>query len=93
MVDFYDRVSQPVLTDIEIELEGIAASDLFPENIPDMFQGSSLILLVCECVGVLVRFLTDQRTNGPTDQRESYDSQFPLLTYQKNPICFINYER
>jgi Ca-activated chloride channel family protein len=44
MVDFYDRVSQPVLTDIEIEFEGITVSDLFPQNIPDMFQGSSLML-------------------------------------------------
>jgi Ca-activated chloride channel family protein len=44
MVGFYDHVSQPVLTDIEVEFDGLAASDLFPQNIPDMFRGSSLML-------------------------------------------------
>jgi Ca-activated chloride channel family protein len=42
--DFYKRIAHPVLTDIEIDLEGIAVTDTYPQQLPDMFQGSSLLL-------------------------------------------------
>jgi Ca-activated chloride channel family protein len=42
--DFYQRIAHPVLTDIEVDFEGVALTDVYPQSIPDMFQGSSLLL-------------------------------------------------
>jgi Ca-activated chloride channel family protein len=44
LTSFYDRIAYPVLTDIHLEFEGLAVSDLYPQTIPDLFQGSSLLL-------------------------------------------------
>jgi Ca-activated chloride channel family protein len=42
--DFYGRIANPVLTDLEISFEGLEVSHLYPQQLPDMFQGSSLLL-------------------------------------------------
>jgi len=44
LTGFYQRIAHPVLTDVEIEFEGLAADDLYPQTLPDMFRGSSLLL-------------------------------------------------
>ncbi len=44
LTGFYERIAHPVLTDVEIEFEGMEASDLYPQQLPDMYQGSSLLL-------------------------------------------------
>jgi len=42
--DFYGKIANPVLTDLEIDFDGVAVADLYPRALPDMFQGSSLLL-------------------------------------------------
>lgn len=44
LTGFYQRIAHPVLTDVEVEFEGLEASHLYPQHMPDMFQGSSLLL-------------------------------------------------
>ena len=44
LTEFYGKIAHPLLTDLEIEFEGLEASDLYPEALPDLFQGSSLLL-------------------------------------------------
>lgn len=44
LTGFYNRIARPVLTDVEVEFEGLQASDLYPETLPDLFHGSSLLL-------------------------------------------------
>jgi Ca-activated chloride channel family protein len=44
LTGFYERIAHPVLTDLKIEFVGLEASDLYPQHMPDMFQGSSLLL-------------------------------------------------
>ncbi|MBN1246400.1 MAG: VWA domain-containing protein [Anaerolineae bacterium] len=44
LTDFYRRIARPVLTDVEITFEGIRVADLHPATLPDMFEGSSLLL-------------------------------------------------
>jgi Ca-activated chloride channel family protein len=44
LTNFYQHIAHPVLTDVTIEFEGIAVSDLYPQVLPDLFQGSSLLL-------------------------------------------------
>jgi len=42
---FYNKVSMPVLTDLEIDFGDIIAFDIHPQPLPDLFAGSQLILV------------------------------------------------
>ncbi len=44
LTGFYAKIAYPLLTDLEVEFEGLEAGDLYPETLPDLFQGSSLLL-------------------------------------------------
>ena len=44
LTGFYGKIASPLLTDVEVEFEGLETSDLYPQAIPDLFQGSSLLL-------------------------------------------------
>lgn len=41
---FYTKVSSPVLTDVSLQVEGIDASNISPEDIPDLYMGNPLII-------------------------------------------------
>lgn len=40
----YDRISSPVLSDISIDFGGARVYDVYPNPIPDLFQGDQLVL-------------------------------------------------
>ncbi len=42
---FYDKVSQPVLMDIDINFRGASAFDIFPDPLPDIFAGGQLVVV------------------------------------------------
>jgi Ca-activated chloride channel family protein len=44
LTGFYAQIAHPALTDIEIEFDGLEPDALYPQQIPDMFRGSSLLL-------------------------------------------------
>ncbi len=44
MRDFFDRVSHPAMTDVEIDWNGMAVSDVYPHRIPDLFVGRPLVV-------------------------------------------------
>ena len=44
LTGFYQRIARPVLTEVEIEFEGMEVSDIYPPALPDMFEGSSLLV-------------------------------------------------
>jgi Ca-activated chloride channel family protein len=43
---FYDKVSQPIMTDLHVSFSGgaVAASELYPSTLPDLFKGQTLLL-------------------------------------------------
>jgi Ca-activated chloride channel family protein len=41
---FYRKIANPVLTDLAITFEGMETWDMHPQPLPDMFEGSSLLL-------------------------------------------------
>ena len=41
---FYEKISTPVLTNLELEVDGVTVYDLYPEPLPDLFQGSQLVI-------------------------------------------------
>ena len=43
--NFYSKVKNPILTDLSLEIKGIEAREIYPKELPDIFQGSQLILL------------------------------------------------
>jgi len=44
LTEFYAKIAHPLLTDVEVEFDGIQVADVYPESLPDLFQGSSLML-------------------------------------------------
>jgi Ca-activated chloride channel homolog len=41
---FYQHIASPMLTNVRVEFEGIQVEDQYPQRLPDLFQGSSLLL-------------------------------------------------
>ena len=44
MDGFFDRVSHPALTDVEIDWGGMTATDVYPAKLPDLFVGRPLVV-------------------------------------------------
>jgi len=42
---FYDKISHPVLTDVNVDFGRMNVSDVFPKSLPDLFKGSQLTIL------------------------------------------------
>ncbi|EAU69950.1 inter-alpha-inhibitor H4 heavy chain, putative [Stigmatella aurantiaca DW4/3-1] len=42
---FYDKVSNPVLSDLSLDLSSIDAYDLYPRKLPDLFKGTQLVVM------------------------------------------------
>jgi Ca-activated chloride channel homolog len=42
---FYERIRNPLLTDVQIEWEGIEVVDVYPDPVPDLFAGQPVILV------------------------------------------------
>jgi Ca-activated chloride channel homolog len=42
---FYDKVSHPVLTDLNIDFGNIKVDDVFPKRLPDLFKGSQITIM------------------------------------------------
>lgn len=41
---FFDKVASPVLTNLKLQIDGIKTHDLFPNQMPDLFLGTQLVL-------------------------------------------------
>ena len=74
---FYEKVSTPVLTDIELDFGDIEVTDVYPQPLPDLFAGTQLVVVGrYEGEGTVTLRLTGT-VNG-REQTLSYDGQeFP----------------
>jgi Ca-activated chloride channel family protein len=41
---FYARVSTPLLTDVELEVDGVDVEEVYPQPLPDIFAGTQLVV-------------------------------------------------
>jgi Ca-activated chloride channel homolog len=41
---FYDRISHPALTDVQIDWGGLEVSEVYPRQVPDLFVGRPILL-------------------------------------------------
>lgn len=42
---FYEKVSTPVLTDLELDFGGLSVYDVYPNPLPDLFSGSQIVVV------------------------------------------------
>jgi len=45
LTTFYSQIAHPLLTDVEVEFEGLTVEEVYPRQLPDLFVGSSLALV------------------------------------------------
>lgn len=43
--NFYSKISEPVLSDLSLNMGVVKASEIYPKNLPDLFKGSQLIVM------------------------------------------------
>jgi len=41
---FFDRVGSPIMTDLEVEFEGLEVQDVFPRRVADVYKGEQVIV-------------------------------------------------
>jgi Ca-activated chloride channel family protein len=44
LTEFYSQIAHPLLTEVEITFDGMKVSEVYPQQVPDLFVGSSLVL-------------------------------------------------
>ncbi len=42
---FYDKIANPVLADVSLDLSAIGAYDVYPKKLPDLFKGTQLVVM------------------------------------------------
>ncbi len=42
---FFDKMSRPVLADLSLDIDGITVADVYPKQLPDLFQGNQLLVM------------------------------------------------
>jgi Ca-activated chloride channel family protein len=42
---FYDKISNPVLSEIDLQVAGVELDDVYPRALPDLFDGTQLVVL------------------------------------------------
>lgn len=80
---FYDKISHPVLTDLEINYGKIDIEDVYPKKLPDLYKGSQLT--------VLGRFADDKNAaitlTGKSKEKQNkftYDADFSASKKENN---------
>ena len=78
---FFDKVSSPVLTDIEIKSSNIRLEEIFPRNYPDLFKGGSITVLGRYSKGGKTTVTVTGKVNG---KAKSYKYNIVFSEKQKN---------
>ena len=76
---FFDRVGSPVLTDLQVQIDGLTTQDVFPATIPDLFLGEQ-VLLVGRYRGFGKKTVTLTGEAGGETRSYTYDVTFPEFT-------------
>ncbi len=76
--NFYEKISQPILTKLQVDYGRVKVYDSFPRQLPDLFRGSQLTILgryKDETARRTTLRLTGETTSGP--QHFELNTQFP----------------
>lgn len=72
--ELYSKISTPVLTDLELTMEGAMIEDLFPTPLPDLYAGSQAVVVGKYRVGGPVTITLSGLVNGQV-QSFTYEGQ------------------
>lgn len=78
---FYNRISDPVLTDLTIDFGELSTYDVYPTPLPDLFSGSQVVIVGRYRVGGTTNVTLNGRVNGElksfryTEQKFALDSR------------------
>ncbi len=78
---FYEKISTPVLTNLQLDFDQITTSDLYPTPLPDLFSGSQ-ILLTGRYRGGGTATITLRGSLG--DMKQEYS--FPGQVFTQEPV-------
>jgi len=73
---FYSKISNPLLSKLKLEFDGIEVKDLYPNELPDLFKGSQLVLFG-RYSGSGEANVTLTGMIGREEKSYSYDVNFP----------------
>ncbi len=80
---FYDRVGSPVMTDLEINIDGVGATDVYPRKVKDVFRGEQ-VLVFGKYRGVGKHTVELTGVVGGERKSFTYDLEFPESTDEKH---------
>ncbi|HDH41362.1 MAG TPA: VWA domain-containing protein [Candidatus Altiarchaeales archaeon] len=74
--NFYTKIKNPVLSDLELEFENIPVKDMYPKELPDLFKGSQLIIFG-RYSGSGDSLITLKGRIGDKEKTFTYEATFP----------------
>lgn len=74
--NFYTKIRNPVLSDLELEFENIPVKDVYPKELPDLFKGSQLITFG-RYSGSGDSLITLRGRIGDKEKTFTYEATFP----------------
>lgn len=80
---FYDRVGSPVMTDLEIMIDGVGATDVYPRQVPDIFRGEQ-VMVFGQYRGVGKHKVSLSGVIGGERKTFEYELEFPEKTDDKH---------
>jgi Ca-activated chloride channel family protein len=79
----YDSVARPMLTNIELAVEGVALSEVFPRPMPDLFAGRDIRILGKYATGGKGKVTVSGKLAGEA-WSQTFDLDFPTRTDTTN---------
>src|SRR5690606_30957709 len=79
----YDSVARPMLTNIELAVEGVALSEMFPRPMPDLFAGRDIRILGKYATGGKGKVTVSGKLAGEA-WSQTFDLDFPTRTDTTN---------
>lgn len=76
---FFDRVGSPIMTDLEVKVDGMKITDVFPRTIPDVFNGEQVVIYGRYNGHGKKKVTLSGIINGKRNSIE-YDLEFPKAT-------------
>lgn len=78
---FYARISAPMMTDLKLDFGDVSTYDLYPSPLPDLFQGSQIVLLGRYKNGGETTISLTGNVNGETHTLRYPDQLFKVTSY------------
>lgn len=74
--NFYTKVQSPVLTNLNVKIDNVKVSELYPKTLPDMFVGSDVLVFGRYENGGEANITLSGQSKGK-EQKFTYSSKFP----------------